>query len=82
MYCLTIGRDLRRLMRSILLVDDILILSMLSITGLNFLAKLLVRNFRISRINLNLRGTSLDSNNITLMGVEIRQPMAILIARY
>jgi len=55
--------------------------SKLSMTGLNSLARLLIRNLRVKKLNLSLRGTSLASNSITLIGVDIRYPIATLIAR-
>jgi len=64
--------DRKKLIRAFLPEDATLSMSKLSITGLNSLTKLLVRNLRMSEVNLSLRGTSLDSNRITLIGVEIR----------
>jgi len=65
------GSDRSKLIRVLLLGDVIFKDSRLSITGLNFLARLLVINLRIRETNLILRGISLDSKSITLIGVEV-----------
>jgi len=55
--------------------------SKLSITGLNSLARLLIKSLRVSKLNLSLSGTSLASKSMTLIGVDIRYLMATLTAR-
>jgi len=53
MYCLNMGNDRKRLIQAFLPKDAVLIASRLSITGLKSLAKLLVRNLRVSKVNLS-----------------------------
>jgi len=49
MNCLKMGNDHKRLIRACLPEDTVLIASRLTITGLKSLAKLLVRNLRVSK---------------------------------
>jgi len=81
MKCLKMGKKRRRRICVVLRIAANLSKSRFSMMELKSLARFLIRNLYIKKLNLSLSGTSLASKSMTFIRVDIRYPMATLIAR-